>query len=99
MEYDVTPEEYEVNTCEGVTPNYEQRYPRYEGGVTTDYPIIIEPFSPHNLVDCVYNGSNNVVGRLKCSGSVDIQCLPPLGGKRGRRCGVDTDTEILHAEW
>lgn len=99
LEYDTTPNDWEFSTCEGVTPTYEQEYPKYEGGVTTDYPINLGPFSPHNLENCVYNGTNSVIGRLKCNDGVDMECTTPLGKNTVQPCGVDTDTAIVYAEW
>lgn len=84
-----------------MTLDYEQRYPQYEGGVTADYAIILGPCSPHNLVNCVYNGTNKVGGKPTRDGGVRINCLSLLDNPQTmvQICRVDTETTILYAEW
>ncbi len=101
FEYDITPGQ-SLEICEGKAnyqaPNYEQAYPHYEGGVTSDYPINIGPFSPHGLIACSYNGTHQEVGKLIChSGLFEAPCSVPTA--TAEMCGLATDTPVAYAEW
>ena len=100
MEYDTTPDDiWHIDTCQGSTPNYQQRYPYYEGGNVWEYAISIGPFSPHNLVDCMYTGTSKVAGNLVCSGGVTIKCTIPWSTETRSCGGVGFDTPLVFAEW
>ena len=94
LEYDITPGQ-SVDTCEG-QPTYEQKYPQYEGGVTSNYAIDVGPFTPHSIPGCSYIGTNQVVGNMKCD-LFEAPCSVPTATVR--TCDLATDTPIAYAEW
>lgn len=98
-EYDITPGQ-SVETCnidKGYqAPNYQQAYPHYESGDSSNYTISIGPFNPHNLTDCTYSGTHDDVGKLVCP-LFQAQCTFPTAGVN--TCGADTDTPVAYAEW
>lgn len=99
LEYDITPGQ-SLDTCPGranyQAPNYKQRYPQYENGVTSNYPINIGPFVSHGFRDCSYIGTSQEVGDLKCP-LIEAPCSVPTA--TAERCGLATDTPIVYAEW
>lgn len=101
LEFDISPGQ-SVETCQGRTnyqaPNYTKLYPQYEGGVTKNYAINIGPFSTHNMADCWYNATNDVVGKVDCPGDL-FQAQGVLPTAISERCGLATDTPIMYAEW
>ena len=99
LKYDITPGQ-SVDTCPGranyQAPNYKERYPQYENGVTSNYPINIGPFVSHGFRDCSYIGTSQEVGHLKCP-LIEAPCSVPTA--TAERCGLATDTPIVYAEW
>lgn len=99
LEYDITPGQG-VDTCEETAgyqaPNYTQKLPQYEKGVTSNYQINVGPFNPHSWRDCSYSGTYDAVGKLTCV-LWQAPCIVPLAPVQ--TCGVATDTPIVYAEW
>ncbi len=103
MEYNITPGG-SVETCERAlnyqAPNYSQLYSQSEAGVTSNYAIDIGPFTTHDIKDCSYVGTNEVIGKLVCpqfnaSGRIPN---PPIA----QTCpgtSVATDTPVVYVEW
>ena len=98
-EYDILPGQ-SVQTCEGQAnyqaPNYSQPYPRYEGGITSNYPINIGPFTTHKYADCTYNGTYQVVGKLN-GPLFEVQGSIPTA--TAQICSSATDTPVVYVEW
>lgn len=94
LEYDITPGQ-SVDTCEG-QPNYAQTYPKYEGGVTSNYLIKIGPFVTHGIKACSYNGSYQDVGNLICP-LMEVPGSVPTA--TAHMCAEATDTPIVYIEW
>ena len=99
FEYDITPGQ-SVETCEGKAnyqaPTYQQVYPHYEGGVTSNYAINIGPFVTHGFRDCSYNGTYQAVGKLNCP-LFEASCSVPTA--TAEICDLATDTPVVYAEW
>lgn len=101
MEYDISPGQ-SVQTCEGhtnyQTPNFTDPYPKYEGGVTSNYAINIGPFATHNMEDCWYNATFDVVGKVDCRGNL-FQAQGTVPTATSSTCELVTNVPIMYAEW
>lgn len=98
-EYDIKPGQ-SVEICDGranyQAPNYAQKYPQDEAGVTSNYSIDIGPFTTHHHRDCWYNSTYQVLGKLDCPLFIAPCSIPTATVVK---CDLATGTPILYAEW